>query len=121
MFEFFFPQWAAAEHLRGIREAGTRQRRARRRPLPPAARRKELVKREPDAAGRIEALEEDVGFLALLVLGILEQLNRKGSVSRDEVLEVMRELDGLDGARDGKLNVQVLRNLRGSEGEPGES
>ena len=60
---------------------------------------------------RLEALEGDVGFLSLLVLGILDGLEEKGLVTREDLAALMEEMDALDGAKDGKVNVQILRNL----------
>ena len=60
---------------------------------------------------RIEALEEDLGFLSLLVLSILEALEEKETITSGDVLGIMQEMDVLDGVVDGKVNVQVLRDL----------
>ncbi len=118
LFEFFFPEWAAAEHLRTLAESKRREFRARhRRRFPRPEKRAGLVERG-DPERRIEALEEDLGFLSLLLFGILEELQEKGTVAREDVIARMAELDTLDGVRDGRLNVQVLRRLyeKGSEG-----
>ncbi len=118
LFEFFFPEWAAAEHLKTIRDMHRRARRRTAKRRLPSARNRAGMVREADVNKRIEALEEDVGFLSLLLLGILDVLSEKGAVTMEEVIGCMADLDSLDGIRDGRVNVQVLRRLyeEGAEG-----
>lgn len=112
LFEFFFPQWAAAEHLREISEQKKRPLwTEERRSVPPPSVQQRLIEQSTDQNRRIRTLEEDVGFVSLVLLGILERLDEKGVVAKRDVLEVMRDLDALDGAVDGRINIQVLRNL----------
>ncbi len=119
LFEFFFPEWAAAEHLKTL--AGAKRREARRRfhrRLPPPGERAGLMGKG-DLEKRVRILEEDVGFLSLLLFGILEGLQDKGVVTREDVISRMAELDTLDGVRDGKVNVQILKKLYEGKGDPG--
>jgi hypothetical protein len=58
---------------------------------------------------RVEELEHDVGVVTLALAAILESANENGVISRDEIRTKISELDVLDGFRDGKLDVSVLR------------
>lgn len=60
---------------------------------------------------RVTDLENDLGFLALLVSGIVNKLDENGSVNKNELQNIIKEIDGLDGIEDGKLDIKVLRGL----------
>ena len=99
LFDFLFPQQAAASHLRRMADK---------------QRRDERINRIRNAANenlerRIEELEHDVGILSLALAAILDSANEKEVISRDEIRDKIFELDVLDGFRDGKLDVSVLR------------
>ena len=57
---------------------------------------------------RIDELESD--FMTLTLASLLDTINEKGLITRDEVKEKMSQLDDLDGLKDGKLPVSLLRN-----------
>lgn len=58
---------------------------------------------------RISELEENLGFVSLLLSTLLSKLDENGTVSREDVQAELRALDGLDGVKDGKLDVEILR------------
>ena len=60
---------------------------------------------------RIQDLEEDLGYITLVLTSMLAMLDEKGTVTHQEVKELMAGLDELDGVKDGRLNVDVLRSL----------
>ena len=65
-----------------------------------------------DTAGlakRVAELEKDAGFLALLLGAVLERLDRKGVVTKDDLKTEMAALDSLDGVADGRLDIRILR------------
>ena len=66
-----------------------------------------VVKRLED---RIDELENDFMTLTLSLASLLDRINEKGLITRDEVREKMSQLDELDGLKDGKLPVSLLRN-----------
>ena len=99
LFDFFFPEHAAASHLRRMAD---RQARADRRKQYQDARRDSLEE-------RLEELDSDVGMLTLVLASLLETANEKGSISREEIKAKIDELDVLDGFRDGRLNATFLR------------
>ena len=59
---------------------------------------------------RIDELESDFMTLTLSLASLLDTINEKGLITRDEVKEKMSQLDDLDGLKDGKLPVSLLRN-----------
>ena len=59
---------------------------------------------------RIDELENHIMMLTLSLASLLDTINEKGLITRDEVKEKMSQLDELDGLKDGKLPVSLLRN-----------
>ena len=68
-------------------------------------------RRSRDAAARSARLEADVGYLALVLGGILEMLEKKGVVTKSDLKKKMAELDELDGVRDGRFDLERLRRF----------
>ena len=60
---------------------------------------------------RIQDLEEDLGYVTLVLSSMLVTLDEKGTITHQEVQGLMAGLDELDGVKDGRLNVDVLRRL----------
>ncbi len=100
-YDFFFPEQAQATHLRSI---ASRSRRERRRESSGASATRSLEK-------RVEELEGNLGFVSLLLGSLLAQLDEQGHISRAELREMIREIDGDDGEQDGRLDIGVLRGL----------
>lgn len=98
LFDFFFPEQAQAAHLRQL--ASSQRTRAR-----------SESRRRTASDQRLESLEDDVGYLALVLGALLRSVDEKGVVTREEVRETVLELDAIDGVRDGKLDVNVLRGI----------
>lgn len=96
LYEFFFPQQAQAQQLRSLAAH------ARVQNVGASRRNKELE-------GRVQSLEDDLGYIALILGSVLESLDEKGTVTRTEVKEIMKGLDEVDGLWDGKLDINVLR------------
>ncbi|MEM7309387.1 MAG: hypothetical protein AAF682_22075 [Planctomycetota bacterium] len=61
--------------------------------------------------GRIADLENDLGYVALVLGSLLQKVDEKGVVTRDEVREAASVLDGIDGIEDGKIDVSFLKGL----------
>ena len=112
MFDFLFPAQAQAAHLRSI--ANHHQQLA-------YQNHHAAVQNEQNAAHtdarlfdleeRVWKLESDLGFVSLLCGSLLNILETKLQCSRQELFDIMRELDKSDGFLDGKLNLASLRNL----------
>lgn len=107
-FDFFFPEQAQATHLRRIAE---RQRSAERRSDRAHRSRLQQADRSEALEKRIEELEGDLGFVALVLGAVMGHLDEKGTLDRDDLRKVISELDGLDGIKDGKLSIDVLRGM----------
>ena len=96
LYNFFFPEQAQAEHLEQlVRMKSAQTRRSRVASI--------------DAKDRFTQLESDMGYIALVLGSILQRLDQKGVVTREDVKAEMAALDGLDGVSDGRLDVQFLR------------
>ena len=98
LYNFFFPQQAAADHLQTL--AQTQARTSRR------DAHKSSIQSE-----RIDELEQDLGYVALVLGSLLQKVDEKGVLSRDEVRETMTSLDAIDGVKDGRLDINILRGL----------
>ncbi len=98
LYDFFFPEQAQASHLRSMAESQSRNRRT-------------AARRQDDLGGRLESLEGEVGYLALVLGALLQKADEKGVLTRDEVREAVSELDEIDGVKDGRLDVDILRGL----------
>ena len=96
LFEFFFPEQAQAEHLKEMtRLQGFQARRS--------------VAAQGDLHARLAELEKDLGYAVLILGSILQRLDQKGVVTRNDVKEEMAALDSLDGVKDGRLDINFLR------------
>lgn len=98
LFDFFFPEQAQATHLRAIARKGslTFQRIVR-----------------SDESSEIEALQEDVNFLTLVIAALLRRFAETETASLADVQDLLDEIDALDGVADGGLDPRVLRGLLG--------
>lgn len=96
LFDFFFPQQAAAQHLRRLANEKSMD------TVRDASRRRK-------SEVRIDSLEEDLGYVTLLLGAIVDRLDAKGAVTRNDLREVISTLDDVDGVRDGRLDISFLR------------
>jgi hypothetical protein len=98
LFDFFFPEQAQASYLRDIAEQQTRN-----------------TIRQSQASTTLEArvkhLETDLGYVTLILGSILDKLDEKGVVTRQDLKDATSALDKVDGVRDGKLDINILRNI----------
>ena len=94
-----------------LQELENKQRRERRREL----------RRHGLTDWRVGVLEQDVGYLSLLLASLLVKLDEAGSVSRQDLKRVMDELDDFDGVKDRRLKVSILRAATDSETQTGET
>ena len=74
-------------------------------------RRIQQVHRNADLNRRVEDLEMDLGYVALILGALLNKVEEKGVLSLAEVREAMAELDEIDGVKDGKLDISLLRDV----------
>ena len=61
---------------------------------------------------RVGCLEKDLGYVTLVLGAVLDRLNDKGVVTREDVHAAVLSLDDVDGVRDGSLDVNFLRELK---------
>ena len=106
LFDFFFPQQAQAGHLRRLAERQERQARVAR----IRSQKLEAQEQTQEAlAARVDQLEHDLGFVCLVLAGLLEELEDQGGVTRDRIQSAIQVLDSKDGLTDGRLDVNLLR------------
>ena len=101
LYDFFFPEQAAASHLRRL--ANRQERRDKIQRIE--------SERSEDSRDRIDELERDVGVLSLILASLLETANDNGAISRDAIKQKIEDLDIFDGIRDGKLDASFLRDF----------
>jgi hypothetical protein len=69
------------------------------------------MRRSAPSANRVDAeldnLASDLGKAMLLVHALIETCVRKGVLTREEIAEIIRELDLRDGAADGQLRTRA--------------
>lgn len=107
-FDFFFPQVAQASHLRSIAET-------QRFDSMQAANQRfndERERRWESARGnvleqRVEELERDLGQAGLIIESLLQVLEEKGMLKREEIGLRAMEVDAADGAKDGRASPQA--------------
>ena len=102
LFDWFFPEQAQASHLRRLTEQNSAQRRQNRRDNA-AVRGMEK---------RIEDLEQDLGFVSLVLASVMAKLDEKGTLSRADVKSAMKDIDEIDGVADGRLDINVLKGMQ---------
>jgi hypothetical protein len=103
LYELFFSEASDAESLSRIAKSHERNSHIRERESVESRQQNYQV----DSA--LANLENDVGTLALILAAILKMLDEKGQINREDLKEKLKELDLLDGVRDGKINVNDLR------------
>ncbi|MHC4940842.1 MAG: hypothetical protein ACYTHK_18015 [Planctomycetota bacterium] len=101
---FLHDFWTAAEFNEIEQKTNARQRVERK------ARRRATAERAE--------LEEDAGFLALTLMGLIRSLVAKGVISREELLREMRALDAADGEVDGRMDPDAVRDAMGMQPPP---
>ena len=98
LYNFFFPQQAAADHLQELAKSQKEKSR-------------EESHHSKHQDERLEELEMDLGYVSLILGALLQKVDEKGVLSRAEVRETMSALDEIDGVKDGKLDINLLRGL----------
>ena len=98
LFDFLFPEQMQAQQLRKI--ANTQRTRDKR-----SSRRQDALRE------RVQSLEDDVGFLAMVLGALIQKADEKGAITRDEIRAAVTEIDEFDGAKDGKIDVNILRGM----------
>ena len=58
---------------------------------------------------RVAELENDLGFLTLTLGMLIQSLEDKSVVNRDELRKKLESMDMLDGVVDGRFDVNLLR------------
>lgn len=106
LFDFFFPEQAQASHLRRLAD----QQQASGRNESPIDQTIETHSfRIFELEKRVTELERDLGFVSLLLATILNTVEKKEVVSREEIHATMEQMDLLDMFKDGRLTISALK------------
>jgi hypothetical protein len=103
MFDLDYSNWAQSRKIRDLESRSKRKGRSDRRA-------------RSRTATRIGQLEDDIGYLSLVLGALLQQMDVKGVISREDIQQAMTKLDSYDGEQDDKLDVDVLRSARAEVG-----
>ncbi len=101
LYEFFFPQQAAAQHLRSIvhhnqfSNAVNRVNQAR------AIRRGQVTKE------RVEELEDEVAQLTIVLEALMEVLGENKTITIEKVAQKIADIDAMDGVIDGRITKKA--------------
>jgi len=99
--ELLFPDYATARHLRTLDEKNrtleVRQRVAHNRSN------RLIEAKSKKANSRIEQLEQELGQASLVIEALIEKLEEKSLVSREELERLVTEIDARDGVIDGRI------------------
>jgi hypothetical protein len=95
LYEFFYPHAAQAEALQSIARTMGR-----------------ATQSGKEARRDANEIDEGLGTLTLVVLGLVAALVEKGAIRREDLHEQLRRIDGIDGAADGRVDpAQVFAVL----------
>ena len=64
-----------------------------------------------EQSAQLAAMQAEIEFLSLTLTSLVVELDRKGTLTREDLREVMISVDQYDGVLDGKLPVMVLEEL----------
>lgn len=71
------------------------------------------ARRENVTSERLDDLEADLGFLAMLQVATLRLLDDKGILKDDELVPRLMLADRMDGVEDGSLSIAAVRDAIG--------
>ncbi len=103
--DYFFPIRAQSLQLRRLADQSASARRQARR-------------RGADAEAvrdRVEALEQDLGYVALVLGALVSRLDEDGVVTKADLKAIVAQLDDIDGVKDGRLDITALRAMPGGD------
>ena len=112
LFEFFFPAESQAMSLKKLSDSQNKL--ARKQRLSSRLNSNESTKNNKNISQlskRVKQLENDIGFLSLLLSGVITKLDQNEVLHREDLKQVLYEIDGFDGDVDGKLDINELRKM----------
>jgi hypothetical protein len=106
LFDLMFPQQAQAMYLKDLLAQNKRSLSSKR---PEESRSSsneiKLLKNEN------EQLRNDMGVIALSLASLMRAIEKKGLLTNHEIQDMINEVDFLDSVKDGKLDINFLRDL----------
>ena len=101
LFDFLFPEWAEASHLRSLAETSERRERREAFSQHRDRQRRHLAGKSTDR--KIEILERELAEASLVIEALIEVLEADGKTTRADLAQRIRQIDARDGVADGKL------------------
>jgi hypothetical protein len=109
LFDFFFPEWAKASHLRRIAVNADLQER-RQRVAHYRDRHTRLT--EKSTTRKVEKLEGELGQSTLVIEALIELLEESGTMNNSAIATRVHELDALDGVVDERVNPEASKRFK---------
>jgi hypothetical protein len=109
LFDLMFPEQAQAMYLKDLRDQNKRSLSSKRteesRISSSSSNEIKLLKNEN------EQLRNDMGVIALSLASLMRAIEKKGLLTNHEIKDMINEVDFLDSVKDGKLDINFLRDL----------
>lgn len=114
LFDFFFPDQSRVARLRDLE--------GHRRRVDRMTRHQRRVERTGKATveelqQQVEALRGDLGYVTLLLGALVDQLDAKGTLTREDLRAAAEAIDAVDDVKDGKLDIEALKHAIGDGDE----
>jgi hypothetical protein len=113
LFDFFFPDRSRVARLRDLEEHRRRVDRMKRYQRRVERSGKATVE---ELQQQLEALRGDVGYVTLLLGALVDQLDAKGTLTREDLRAAAEAIDAVDDVKDGKLDIEALKHAVGDDG-----
>jgi hypothetical protein len=105
LFDFMFPEQAQAMHLR---ELCSQNKRSISSKIFEGKRNNDDIKYLKSENNQ---LRNDMGVMALTLASLMRAIEKKGLLTNDEIKAMITEVDLMDSIKDGKLDINFLREL----------
>lgn len=106
LFDLMFPEQAQAMYLKDLRDQNKRSLSSKRTEESRSSSNEiKLLKKEN------EQLRNDMGVIALSLASLMRAIEKKGLLTNHEIKDMINEVDFLDSVKDGKLDINFLRDL----------
>ena len=109
LFDFFFPEWAKASHLRRIAVNADLQ---ERRQQVAHYRDRHTRLAEKSTTRKVEKLEDELGQSTLVIEALIELLEESGTTNNSAIATLVHELDALDGVVDERVTPEASKRFK---------
>ncbi len=109
LFDFFFPEWAEASHLRRLADSAELTER-RERFASHRQRHQRLAAKQ--SQHRIDTLEKELEEATLVIEALIELLEEKDLATRTDLASRVHAIDARDGVVDGRLTPEAKQPFK---------